>query len=198
MQQLLCRRLRLPRGPLLSRRSVFRDGLLHLEPVRGRGAFLLGRRRLLHGKLQRRGLPLGLLERSGLRQQRAVLQLLQRRETLRAVLGSAGPSLGGGGNPSTRSAVASQPGALSGTVDLAVTQSFPDGTGAAADALFHDVVVTNQGRNTATNVTLDVPHRLAVHLHGRHRPDVERVGHQHRQHRALAVPLRGSLKRQGP
>src|SRR5687767_8613838 len=93
MQQLLHRRLRLPRGALLSRRSVLRDGVLLLEPVLRRGELLLGQRRLLHGQLQRRGLPVGLLERRGLRRQRAVLQLLQRRKTLRAVLG--GPVLPG-------------------------------------------------------------------------------------------------------
>ncbi len=92
MQQLLRRRLRLPWDALLSRRSVFQHGVLRLEPVRGRGKLLLDRRRLLPGELQRRGLPLGLLEQRGLRQQREVLQLLQRRETLRAVLGDAGPS----------------------------------------------------------------------------------------------------------
>lgn len=87
MQQLVRRRLRLPRDALLSRRSVLQHGVLRLEPVRGRGELLLGQRRLLPGQLQRRGLPLELLERSGLCRQRAVLQLLQRRQTLRAVLG---------------------------------------------------------------------------------------------------------------
>ncbi|NNC18807.1 DUF4082 domain-containing protein [Corallococcus exiguus] len=43
------------------------------------------------------------------------------------------------------------------TVDLAVTQSFPDGTGANGDVLFYDITVTNNGPATATNVVLDVP-----------------------------------------
>ncbi|WP_244227390.1 DUF4082 domain-containing protein [Corallococcus aberystwythensis] len=43
------------------------------------------------------------------------------------------------------------------TVDLAVTQSFPDGTGANGDVLFYDITVTNNGPATATDVVLDVP-----------------------------------------
>ena len=43
------------------------------------------------------------------------------------------------------------------TVDLAVTQSFPAGTGANGDILFYDITVTNNGPAAATNVVLDVP-----------------------------------------
>ncbi|RKH54057.1 DUF4082 domain-containing protein [Corallococcus sp. AB049A] len=43
------------------------------------------------------------------------------------------------------------------TVDLAVTQSFPAGTGANGDFLFYDITVTNNGPAAATNVVLDVP-----------------------------------------
>ncbi|WP_242588312.1 DUF4082 domain-containing protein [Corallococcus macrosporus] len=43
------------------------------------------------------------------------------------------------------------------TADLAVTQSFPAGTGANGDLLLYDITVTNNGPATATDVVLDVP-----------------------------------------
>ncbi|RKG93648.1 DUF4082 domain-containing protein [Corallococcus terminator] len=42
-------------------------------------------------------------------------------------------------------------------VDLAVSQSFPAGTGANGDMMFYDVTVTNNGTQTATGIVLDVP-----------------------------------------